>query len=375
MNPLNLSTPYTIFRIYLKGASVEVPHMADLPQQAISPTIGVDMHTDAAPAWPGALECVLRVSLHARLEGRNVFMIEVSVAGIFELDLTDMQEANRFVRKIAPAVLFPFARKDLASLAVAAGFQPVLLDHVDFDSMLTQVIKSQRMTLMPAPKHSQVISQNDPPASAPASPPAKKPPESPQERPAETVRPKSRAEPRISALQPLGPRTRPLPGLDSQPNSRTSKGLNMTVPVALGLVALGAAGSWWFIQDEPGVMDSPVAAVVQHTTVAPPATLAVAVPAQTQAAIAVSLARLAEQPAAWFTLDMGTIPVDKPLASFNTLSLDRPLFVVPDKAGRVRVLYGVFATQPAAKQLLERLQQSGLTPDPQAATVITIGSL
>ena len=158
MTSVPASTPYKILRIYLKGASVEVPHMAELPKQAISPEVGLDMQTLAEPAWPGAMECVLRISLHARLAGRNVFLIEVSVAGIFELELPDMAEAHRFVRQVAPAILFPFARKDLANMAVSAGFQPVLLDHVDFDSMLNQVIQSQQVARSsPAPMRVDVI--------------------------------------------------------------------------------------------------------------------------------------------------------------------------------------------------------------------------
>ena len=141
MNPPNLTptltltpnTPYKILRVYLKGASVEVPHMADLPRQTISPDIGVDMQTEAAPAWPGALECVLRISLHARLKGKTVFLIEVSEAAVFELDLTNMEDAHRFVRQVAPSVLFPFARKDLASLAIEGFsvkyFTPLLSGH------------------------------------------------------------------------------------------------------------------------------------------------------------------------------------------------------------------------------------------------------
>ena len=149
---------YRILRIYLKGASTEVPDMANVARQAISPHVGVDMQTLANPAGPGAMECVLRIALHARLDGKTIFLIEVSVAGVFELDINNMEDAQRFVRKIAPSVLFPFARRDLASLTVAAGFQPVLLDHIDFDGRYTvtstnpaqarEILSSARMQQM-----------------------------------------------------------------------------------------------------------------------------------------------------------------------------------------------------------------------------------
>lgn len=366
----NANTPYKIARIYLKGASVEVPHMADLPLQGISPAIGVDMQTHATPAWPGALECVLRISLHARLAEKNVFMIEVSEAGVFELDLGNMEDAHRFVRQIAPAVLFPFARKDLANLAVSAGFQPVLLDHVDFDAMLTQVIKSQRLTRAPAPMRVDVIAAKPGLPVAPAQEEVDAQDAPVSEASLESVWQATAP----SALAPAPPSARPAP--DIEPGSielgkPRKKGPQTIALALLGMASLAAMLAWWLEPDAISVQPPPVAALPVPKPVAP----VIVVPQETQVAIRTSRARLADQPAAWFTLDMGSVPVSTPLTSLKPLPPERPLFVLAGQADTLRVLYGVFPSQAAAELVREQLQQSEAMPGHQAATVVAIGNL
>ena len=384
------NTPYKIVRIYLKGASSEVPDMAAVPRQAISPHVGVDMQTLAAPAWLGALECVLRISLHARLEGKTVFMIEVSVAGVFELDVGDMEEAHRFVRKIAPSVLFPFARKDLASLAVAAGFQPVLLDHIDFDTMLAQVVKSQRLTRSAAPMRLDVIAAK--PVAHPA-PPAPAAPGWSDTQPASLSIPVS--EPAISspakAVRAGDAEERELPLLASRPPVPSDAALQVPAKPklrnkAVALVCIAGAGAMiaWWMQAKPAGMGgttvasntrvtaakASAAASSQAALPAPAATAAPVAPvasAETLRAIDASKERLADQPANWFTLDLGLGPVDTPLASRYPAAANRPMFVKAAKDGSVRLMYGVFPSRAAAEQVKGELTRP--------ATVVTIGSL
>jgi preprotein translocase subunit SecB len=337
MNAPLSQTPYKILRVYLKGASVEVPHMADVAKQALSPDVGVDMQTNAAPAWPGAMECVLRISLHARQAGKNIFILEVSVAGVFELDLTNMEEAHRFVRQVAPSVLFPFARKDLASLAVSAGFQPVLLDHVDFDAMLTQVIKSQRWTRPPAPMRLDVI------AAKPSMPAAIAPEPEPKPDWADT------------APAPLVEPFSPEPLLEQAQSKKLESRSKKLVAGAMAMLSVAAVVALWTWERTPDVKmavqtitpdptPQPLPKPIPEKPVEPPPPLSQA----TQAAIQISKERLADQPQNWFTLDMGVVPPDTPLTTLNSRADDRPLFVLKSKEGGLRVLSGVFPSQAAA---------------------------
>lgn len=347
--------PYKILRMYLKSASVEVPHMSCLPQQALSPQIGVDMQTEAKAAWPGALECVLRISLHARLDGKNVFLLEVSEAAVFELDLSNAEEAHRFVRKVAPSVLFPFARKDLASLAVAAGFQPVLLDHVDFGALLEQVIASQRSSRPPAPMRLDVIAAK-PGVVVPAPAPAPAPLPTTVTATTETV----------TVAVPTRQKRRPQTALLA----------------LLGMITLGASLAWWLAPNyRPAVvvpLVSEAAAPVLPAASSPmavPIVVPVVLAADTQLAIDTSRARLKEQPADWFTVALGSWPTTAPLEALGKLELDRPLFVINAADNSLRLYYGVFPSRDAAERASSQVPSPDATQSQPTATVVTIGSL
>ena len=400
---------YRILRIYLKGASTEVPDMANVPRQAISPNVGVDMQTLANPAGPGALECVLRIALNARLEGKTIFLVEVSVAGVFELDISNMEDAQRFVRKIAPSVLFPFARRDLASLTVAAGFQPVLLDHIDFDAMLAQVITAQRLTRQPTPMPMRLDVIAAKPAVAPepagltpiikAAPapivapapmvtphtPVKPIPEQPTTKWSDTQPSLSDELPEPRLPKTLEAGKAPMPAGDTPLQVSPKQRARKVALAVLGLATLGATVAW-LTQREPvasvSVKTSPAPSPVAQklpgtaTLVLPVVIQPAKPPPETEQAITASRARLADQPAAWFTLDMGSAPLATPLANLFPVVAplpDRPVFVLAGKDDSLRLLYGVFPSQAAAELVRDQLQQSEQMKGRQAGSVVPIG--
>jgi preprotein translocase subunit SecB len=360
---------YKILRMYLKGASVEVPHMGSLSNQSIEPEVGVDMQSEASPAWPGALECVLRISLHARYEGRNVFMLEVTEAAVFELDLSNAQDAHRFVRKIAPSVLFPLARKDLANLAVAAGFQPVLLDHVDFDSLLTQVIESHRSAVPPKPRPEMIAAKTVAPVV----------PSPPQEKSQQVIAP---ATEEALGQEADWPDTLPM-GAYVEPNQRSPSSARSLGWGLIGIASITAtiAAMAWYVQSHQQLAAPQSDATAPRQLQLAPATSVTATPntdalaQQIQATIDNSRTRLAEQPPDWFTLDLGTVPKDATWAYFNTLPKDRAVFILPSRIAELHLLYGVFPTQAAAERAGQELQQSGSRADQPAAVITQISAL
>lgn len=407
---------YSIVRIYLKGASSEVPNMASVPRQAISPQVGVDMQTTANPAGAGMLECVLRIALHARLEGKTIFLVEVSVAGVFELDISNMEDAQRFVRKIAPSVLFPFARRDLASLSVAAGFQPVLLDHIDFDAMLEQVIASQRLTRQPTPTPMRldVIAARKVATPAAVSglvakaTPIPTPNSTTAAATTEPARDGARNEwhdtqpsvlsswpaaaeiqmlPETFSSSPAVTKTLPMAGNSSARHARPKRRTRNAALVVLAVATLGASVAW-LTQREPA---TGLVVVLQPPTVQPqtsppadgvvqaaaPAVQLLKMPSETKHAIASSRARLADQRADWFTLDMGTALASAPLGGVLPVPLllqDRPVFVLADKDDSLRLLYGVFPTKEAAERVRSQLLLTDGIKAKAAASVTPIGS-
>lgn len=143
---------HSVVRIYVRSASVEVPNMSRLPRYAVQPSIDVGLVVNAHPVWAEHLECSLGISLHAKLNGMTMFLMEIVQCGLFLMHETDPRRLNEFVRETAQSVLFPYARKYLAALAVDAGFQPLILDPIDFGDLLAKA--TQRFQIAPTARAS-----------------------------------------------------------------------------------------------------------------------------------------------------------------------------------------------------------------------------
>lgn len=118
----------------------------------------------------------------------------------------------------------------------------------------------------------------------------------------------------------------------------------------------------------------PAAGVVEA---AAPAVQPLKLPIETERAIASSRARLADQRADWFTLDMGTALANAPLGGVLPVPLllqDRPVFVLTDKGDTLRLLYGVFPTKEAAERVKSQLLLTDGIKAKAAAAVTPIGS-
>ena len=98
---------------------------------------------------------------------------------------------------------------------------------------------------------------------------------------------------------------------------------------------------------------------------------------ETELAITSSRARLADQRADWFTLDMGTALESAPLGGVLPVPLllqDRPVFVLAGKGDSLRLLYGVFPTKEAAERVRSQLLLTETIKAKSTAAITPIGS-
>lgn len=347
---------YSIARLYLKSASIEVPDMASLPRLAVQPDIGVDFQTDVKPAWAGHVECVLTISLHGRLNGKTMFMIEVAQAGVFKLPPGTAQDIVRFAKETAAQVLFPYARKHLAAMAVSAGFQPVILDHTDFGALLNKLANQPKPARQPAAE-----SRAASPATIPT-PPAR------QAQPAATQSPAA-AKPQglpaapaaRAASAPSAPRPEPTPTQNAAPPRSTTPSVPRTPRHASPLVAASiiiffaaACAIWlWPRGPEPAAAPAPLAASV-------PAKLAAErekrqLLERGERIIAASHARLADQADTAYTLELGTLASADAVPALESLQTQRALFVDRRADGSLAVLYGIFPDAALARAAVSEL--------------------
>jgi preprotein translocase subunit SecB len=127
---------FSIEKIYVKDLSLEVPNAPKIFLDRESPQINVQLRTDGQRVDEGIFEVTLTVTVSAKLpEDRTVFMVEVAQSGIFQIRNVPEGDLEPVMMIGCPNILFPYARESISDAITRAGFQPVVLAPVNFESL------------------------------------------------------------------------------------------------------------------------------------------------------------------------------------------------------------------------------------------------
>lgn len=121
---------------YIKDLSFENPNAPfSLLGNNTPPKISLNLNLHAGKVQDNIFEVVLHINAHATSEEKTVFLIELKYAGVFTLD--NVPEEEREVRLLidCPKIIFPFARRIIADSVRDGGFQPLMIDPIDFESL------------------------------------------------------------------------------------------------------------------------------------------------------------------------------------------------------------------------------------------------
>lgn len=128
---------------YIKDFSFENPGApGSLLAGQENPKIDISVDVRAAAAGDDVYEVTLLVNAKAarQKDGKenNVFLLELSYAGIFTLKGVSDQEREPALLIFCPSILFPFARRIIADATRDGGFPPLMLDPIDFGRIYAQ---------------------------------------------------------------------------------------------------------------------------------------------------------------------------------------------------------------------------------------------
>jgi preprotein translocase subunit SecB len=123
---------------YVKDLSFENPNAPAIFQVTTPPQIDVQFNIGTAQVGEEIHEVVLRVEVRAETEGQVAFIAELTFAGLFGLRNIPEEHVQPFLLAEAPRLLFPFARRVLADAVRDGGFQPLLLEPIDFAAIYMQ---------------------------------------------------------------------------------------------------------------------------------------------------------------------------------------------------------------------------------------------
>mgnify|MGYP001355199719 FL=1 len=134
---------FGIEKLYVKDLSLEVPNAPQIYLEREAPQVEIQLGTSGSGVGDGAYEVVLTVTVTAKLEDKTVFLVEVGQAGIFRIMNVPNDQVEPLIAVACPNILFPYAREAVSDAVTRAGFQPIVLQPVNFEAMYMQRLQQQ----------------------------------------------------------------------------------------------------------------------------------------------------------------------------------------------------------------------------------------
>ena len=134
---------FGIEKLYVKDLSLEVPNAPQIYLEREAPQVEIQLGTSGSGVGDDAYEVVLTVTVTAKLEDKTVFLVEVGQAGIFRIVNVPNEQIEPLIAVACPNILFPYAREAVSDAVTRAGFQPIVLQPVNFEAMYMQRLQQQ----------------------------------------------------------------------------------------------------------------------------------------------------------------------------------------------------------------------------------------
>ena len=147
---------FRIVKMYTKDVSFESPRGTDLfagSPQTLSPNVNMQINSAAHKVGDDLFDLTLTLSVNAKIEDANLYLVEVKQAGLFVVKNFDDATREALLGTQALSALFPFARQLVASLVANGGFPQLLLDPINFDAIYSKHLAERQNA--PAPTTSQ----------------------------------------------------------------------------------------------------------------------------------------------------------------------------------------------------------------------------
>ena len=129
---------------YIKDLSVENPNAPASLQWNEQPQVDLQMNIGANEAGEDVHEVELKLNAGAKAASGVLYAVELVYAGLVVVRNIPDEQAHAFLYAEAPRILFPFARTIIADATRDAGFQPLLLDPIDFNALYMQRLDEKR---------------------------------------------------------------------------------------------------------------------------------------------------------------------------------------------------------------------------------------
>ena len=129
---------FQIQRMYLKDLSLEQPNAPQILLEQNQPQVDINLALAAEVVADGVFEVTVTGTVTTKVGEKTLFLIEAKQAGIFEIRNVPQEQLDGILGIVCPQMIYPYLRNIVSDVCTRAGFPPVLLTEVNFQSMFEQ---------------------------------------------------------------------------------------------------------------------------------------------------------------------------------------------------------------------------------------------
>ena len=132
---------------YVKDLSFENPRApVGLQQGQPRPEIQIQVDVQATQLGESQFEIVIELNANAKSGDNQVFLVELSYGGLFQLANIPAEAMQQLLLIQCPTLLFPFARRVIADATRDGGFMPLIIDPIDFSALFRRKLQTAQET-------------------------------------------------------------------------------------------------------------------------------------------------------------------------------------------------------------------------------------
>jgi preprotein translocase subunit SecB len=120
---------------YVKDLSVENPNAPQCFQWQSAPNIDLQFNIGAEQVNTELHEVELKIKVTAKADEGDLYLVELAYCGLIGMRNLPDEHGHAFLYAEAPRILFPFARRVIADATRDLGFQPLMVDPIDFNGL------------------------------------------------------------------------------------------------------------------------------------------------------------------------------------------------------------------------------------------------
>ncbi len=148
---------FQIQRVYLKDASLEMPHAPQIFLEQQAPSIEISVDVGAAQVAENIFESEVTVTVTSRIADKVAFLVEAKQAAIFEISGVPNEQLDPLLGILCPNMVYPYLRANIADLITRTGFPPVHLADINFEQFYQQRLEQAQQAAQAADEPSGLI--------------------------------------------------------------------------------------------------------------------------------------------------------------------------------------------------------------------------